>query len=194
MGVGTKIQPVPSPPNPCGYGYPQLGVPSAFFAPPRFSVFLMHGYGLVRTALRKPKLTMKSKKLVARVVAWVEPASCRISFGPAAGNVSRCWRELPAFCLRVKNSQKYSVAPQAVAKNALAANNPVFRKPVILVLFYGLPPTNQSPGGPQGSARATSARPRAPRERSLALKIHRHPHPLPRPDGLAAVASRRDAI
>ena len=33
--------------------------------------------------------------------------------------------------------EKYSVAPEAVVKNALAANNPVFQKPAILVTFMG---------------------------------------------------------
>jgi len=56
-------------------------------------------------------------------------------------------------------SKKYFIAPQPVVKNALAANNPVFRKPAILVLFYGLPPTNPSPGRPQRSAPAASVRP-----------------------------------
>jgi hypothetical protein len=36
--------------------------------------------------------------------------------------------------LIIKNSQKYFLAPQAVANNALAANNPVFRIPAILLL------------------------------------------------------------
>ena len=39
--------------------------------------------------------------------------------------------------LIIKNSQKYFLAPQAVATNALAANNPVFRKPAILETFMG---------------------------------------------------------
>ena len=69
-------------------------------------------------------------------------------------------------------SQKYFVVPEPVAKNALAANNPVFRKPAILVLFYGLPPTNQSPGRTQCPAPATSARPFATRERPLAPQPH----------------------
>ena len=38
-----------------------------------------------------------------------------------------------------KKSQKYFIAPQALAANALAANNPVFRNPATLLPDAGLP-------------------------------------------------------
>ena len=57
-------------------------------------------------------------------------------------------------------SQEYFIAPQPVAKNALAANNPVFPDPATLLSDAGLP--TSSPGRACPAARATSASPRAP--------------------------------
>ena len=66
------------------------------------------------------------------VAAWVEPASCRISFGPAVGNVPALCAKWTRFPPARKFRQKYFLAPQLVAINALAANNPVFPDPAIL--------------------------------------------------------------
>ena len=55
--------------------------------------------------------------------------------------------------------KKYSVAPEQVAKNALAANNPVFQKPAILVLSYGWSHPEPPPARASGGGRSRAATP-----------------------------------
>jgi len=53
-------------------------------------------------------------------------------------------------------------------KNALAANNPVFRKPAILVTFMGHPPQIKARAGPTAPPAQRRPGPSPPRERSRA--------------------------
>ena len=103
---------------------------------------MCNGFERVFTRLGHPRLVNANESLTRSISRYQH---CALALNRITSNSRLLRRD---GCAQNTFPQKYFIARQPVAKNTLAANNPVFRKPAILGRFMGHHPQISARAGP----------------------------------------------